>query len=107
MIQNANVICGTLTAIESSLESRACICLRSISRGTTSSRLAALIFERVIFSGLCGTSPEDHNGRSDVALNVGGRWKLSKHLNVLFSGGRDIVGNTHAMAYTGLQLLTK
>jgi hypothetical protein len=24
-----------------------------------------------------------------------------------FSGGRDIVGDTHAMAYVGLQVLTK
>ncbi len=34
-------------------------------------------------------------------------WKLSERLNLLFSGGRDIVGDTHAMAYIGLQLLTK
>jgi len=42
-----------------------------------------------------------------LAFNVGGTWKLNEHLNVLFSGGRDIVGDTHAMAYIGLQLLTK
>jgi hypothetical protein len=28
-------------------------------------------------------------------------------LNLLFTGGRDIVGDTHAMGYLGLQLLTK
>jgi hypothetical protein len=43
----------------------------------------------------------------EVAFNVGGTWKLTKHLNLLFSGGRDIVGDTHEMAYIGLQLLTK
>jgi hypothetical protein len=57
--------------------------------------------------GLFGNSPKEHGGRSDVAFNVGGTWKLSKHLNLLFSGGRDIVGDTDAMAYIGLQLLTK
>jgi hypothetical protein len=56
---------------------------------------------------LFGNSPKEHGGRSDVAFNVGGTWKLGNHLNLLFSGGRDIVGNTHAMAYIGLQLLTK
>src|SRR6266487_2164321 len=54
-----------------------------------------------------GNSPKEHGGRSEVAFNVGGTWKLTKHLNLLFSGGRDIVGDTHAMAYIGLQLLTK
>ena len=38
---------------------------------------------------------------------IGGKWKLSDHLNLLFSTGRDIVGDTHAMAYVGLQVLTK
>jgi hypothetical protein len=56
---------------------------------------------------LFGNSPKEHGGRSEVAFNVGGTWKLTKHLNLLFSGGRDIVGDTHAMAYIGLQLLTK
>jgi Putative MetA-pathway of phenol degradation len=56
---------------------------------------------------LFGNSPKEHGGRSDVAFNIGGTWKLSNHLNLLFSGGRDIVGDTHAMAYIGLQLLTK
>jgi hypothetical protein len=56
---------------------------------------------------LFGNSPKERRGSFELAFNVGGTWKLSKHLNLLFSGGRDIVGDTHAMAYIGLQLLTK
>jgi hypothetical protein len=56
---------------------------------------------------LFGNSPKERRGSSELAFNVGGTWKMSKHLNLLFSGGRDIVGDTHAMAYFGLQLLTK
>ena len=56
---------------------------------------------------LFGNSPKERGGRSDVAFNIGGTWRLNRHLNLLFSGGRDIVGDTHAMAYVGLQLLTK
>jgi hypothetical protein len=56
---------------------------------------------------LFGNSPKERDGGSDFAFNIGGTWKMSTHLNLLFSGGRDIVGNTHAMAYIGLQLLTK
>jgi Putative MetA-pathway of phenol degradation len=56
---------------------------------------------------LFGNSPKEHGGRSDLAFNVGGALKLSTHVNLLFSSGRDIVGDTHAMAYIGLQLLTK
>jgi Putative MetA-pathway of phenol degradation len=56
---------------------------------------------------LFGNSPKEHGGRSDFAFNVGGALKLSTHLNLLFSSGRGIVGDTHAMAYIGLQLLTK
>jgi hypothetical protein len=56
---------------------------------------------------LFGNSPKERGGRSDVAFNVGGTWRLSPHFNLLFSGGRDIVGDTTAMAYVGLQLLTK
>ena len=56
---------------------------------------------------LFGNSSKERGGRSQLAFNVGGTWKLTKHLNLLFSGGRDIVGDTHAMAYVGLQLLTK
>ena len=56
---------------------------------------------------LFGNSPKERGSRSDFAFNFGGTWKLSKHLNLLFTGGRDIVGDTRAMAYIGLQLLTK
>jgi len=44
---------------------------------------------------------------SDVAFNIGGSLKLNEHINLLFTGGRDIVGDTHAIAYVGLQFLTK
>jgi hypothetical protein len=56
---------------------------------------------------LFGNSPKERGGRSDVAFNLGGSWKLSTHLNLLFTAGRDIVGDTTAMAYIGLQVLTK
>ena len=56
---------------------------------------------------LFGNSPKEYGGRSEVAFNIGGTLKLREHLNLLFSGGRDIVGDTHAMAYVGLQFLTK
>jgi hypothetical protein len=56
---------------------------------------------------LFGNSPKERGGRSDVAFNIGGTLKLREHLNLLFSGGRDIVGDTHAMCYIGLQVLTK
>lgn len=56
---------------------------------------------------LFGNSPKERGGRSELAFNVGGTWKLNEHLNLLFSGGRDIVGDTQAMTYIGLQLLTK
>jgi hypothetical protein len=56
---------------------------------------------------LSGNSPKERGGRSELAFNVGGTWKLNEHLNLLFSGGRDIVGDTRAMAYIGLQFLTK
>ena len=56
---------------------------------------------------LFANSPKERGGRSDVAFNIGGAWKLSRHLNMLFAGGRDIVGDTTAMGYVGLQILTK
>jgi Putative MetA-pathway of phenol degradation len=56
---------------------------------------------------LFGNSPKERGGSSDFAFNVGGTWRLSKHLNLLFSGGRDIVGDTTAVGYIGLQFLTK
>jgi hypothetical protein len=56
---------------------------------------------------LFGNSPKERGGRSDVGFNIGGTWKLRQHLNLLFAGGRDIIGDTHAMIYIGLQFLTK
>jgi Putative MetA-pathway of phenol degradation len=56
---------------------------------------------------LFGNSPKERGRRSDVAFNIGGTWKLHEHVNLLFSGGRDIVGDTRVMAYIGLQVLTK
>jgi hypothetical protein len=56
---------------------------------------------------LFGNSPKERGGRSDVAFNLGGTWKLSEHVNLIFAGGRDIVGDTSAMVYIGLQVLTK
>ena len=56
---------------------------------------------------LFGNSPKERGSRSDVAFNAGGAWNLSKHVNLLFAGGRDIVGDRSAMGYIGLQFLTK
>lgn len=56
---------------------------------------------------LFGNSPKEHGDRSDVAFKLGGTWKLREHLNLLFAGGRDILGDTHAMGYIGLQFVTK
>jgi len=56
---------------------------------------------------LFGNPPTEPGGHSDVAFNVGGSWKLRQHVNVLFTGGRGIVGNKTAIAYIGLQFLTK
>ena len=56
---------------------------------------------------LFGNPPKERGANSDFAFNLGGTWKLNAHLNLLFTGGRDIVGDTHAMAYIGLQILTK
>ena len=74
---------------------------------------AGAVFEREINerltlgAELLGNSPKESVGRSDLAFNIGGTWKLSKHANLLFTGGRDIVGDTTAIAYIGLQFLTK
>lgn len=56
---------------------------------------------------LFGNWPKERRANSNFAFNIGGTWKLSAHLNLLFAGGRDIVGDTTAMAYIGLQILTK
>ena len=47
------------------------------------------------------------DGRPEVAFNLGGSLKLNDHLNFIFTGGRDFVGDTHATLYLGLQILTK
>jgi hypothetical protein len=56
---------------------------------------------------LFGNTSKERSGRADVAFNVGGTWKLSRHVNVLFAAGRDIVGDTRAIIYAGFQFLTK
>lgn len=56
---------------------------------------------------LFGNSSKERGRPSELAFNVGGSWRLTEHLNLLFSAGRDIVGDTTAMGYLGLQLLTK
>ncbi len=56
---------------------------------------------------LFGNSPTERGIRSELAFNTGATWKMREHLNPLFSAGRDIVGETHTMAYIGLQLLMK
>jgi hypothetical protein len=56
---------------------------------------------------LFGNTPTERATRSDVAFNFGGTWKLKRHLNLLFAAGRDIAGDTTAMGYIGLQILTE
>jgi Putative MetA-pathway of phenol degradation len=54
---------------------------------------------------LFGNSPIRSKEPSDLAFNLGGQWSLSEHLNLLFSAGRDILGDTKFMAYLGIQIL--
>ena len=56
---------------------------------------------------LFGNTPTDPNARPDIAFNIGGSLKLNDHLNFIFTAGRDLVGDTHATLYLGLQILTK
>ena len=56
---------------------------------------------------LFANSPKERGSRSNVAFNIGGTWRLSKQLNLIFAGGRDIVGDATAIGYIGLQVLTK
>jgi hypothetical protein len=56
---------------------------------------------------LFGNMAKERGGHADAAFNVGSTWKLTKHINLLFAAGRDIVGDTKAMIYLGLQILTK
>jgi hypothetical protein len=54
-----------------------------------------------------GNTRTERAGRADVAFNIGGTWQLSKHVNLLFSAGRDIIGDTRVMIYVGMQILTR
>jgi hypothetical protein len=56
---------------------------------------------------LFGNSPKERDSHSGLAFNMGGVLRFSDHVNLLLSAGRDIVGDTDAMAYVGLQFLTK
>jgi hypothetical protein len=56
---------------------------------------------------LFGNTPTVPNARPDIAFNIGGSLKLQEHLNFIFTAGRDIMGDTHAMLYLGLQIVTK
>lgn len=56
---------------------------------------------------LFGNTQKQSGTRPDVAFNIGGSFKLMEHLNLLFSGGRDIYGDTKAMLYLALQIVTK
>ena len=56
---------------------------------------------------LFGNTQKQSGTRPDVAFNIGGSFNLTEHLNLLFTGGRDIYGDTKAMLYLGLQILTK
>jgi hypothetical protein len=56
---------------------------------------------------LFGNTPQERDGRAEVAFNIGAIWKLKEHINVLSALGRDFVGGTHLIAYVGLQFLTK
>jgi hypothetical protein len=44
-------------------------------------------------------------GYSNLLFNFGGTWKMSEHLNLLFTAGHSIHGETQFMAYLGIQML--
>jgi hypothetical protein len=56
---------------------------------------------------LFGNTATVSNGRPDIAFNLGGSFKFEEHLNFIFAAGRDVVGDTHAMFYMGLQIVTR
>jgi hypothetical protein len=56
---------------------------------------------------LFGNTPTERGERPEVAFTIGGIYQLHKHLNLLFTAGRDFTGDTHATLYLGLQILTK
>ncbi|MBV8585828.1 MAG: transporter, partial [Verrucomicrobia bacterium] len=43
---------------------------------------------------LFGNTQKQSGARPDVAFNIGGSFRLTEHLNLLVSGGRDIYGDT-------------
>jgi len=56
---------------------------------------------------LFGNTQKQSDSRPDIAFNIGGSFKLVEHLNLLFAGGRDIHGDSRAILYLGLQIVTK
>ena len=77
--------------------------------GTRDYLYAGAVLERelneriTVGAELLGNLPVERGGRPDIAFNLGGTVKLNEHVNLLFAGGRDIIGDTHAVAYVGLQ----
>jgi hypothetical protein len=63
--------------------------------------------ELTIGAELFGNTATDRGGRADFGFNIGGTCRLSEHLNLLFAAGRDFSGDTRALIYIGLQVLTK
>ncbi|MEO6334689.1 MAG: hypothetical protein ABIO91_06855 [Pyrinomonadaceae bacterium] len=53
-----------------------------------------------------GTGPRGHLGGSEIVFNLGSRVRLTKHLNLLLSGGRSIRPNADPsfIGYAGTQL---
>jgi hypothetical protein len=56
---------------------------------------------------LFGNSAKQVGGRSALAFNLGGQWKIREGYNLLFSAGPSIWGESKTMLYVGLQILTK
>lgn len=54
-----------------------------------------------------GNSKKEVDGRSDVAFNVGGEWKLTDRFRLLFSAGRSFREGPSFAAYLGLQIILK
>jgi hypothetical protein len=52
-------------------------------------------------------SAKEAGGRSALAFNLGGQWKIREGYNLLFSAGPSIWGESKTMLYVGLQILTK
>jgi hypothetical protein len=74
--------------------------------GSTASRSAALLTERVELLGeVHGTADEDFR-RNDVLFNAGARWELSERFTLLFAAGRSFRDSGDApnlLVYAGLQ----